>query len=396
MTDQLRRDEIDTGHWVPEAIWPLVVNDKLESVDELYAGFREDNPVAWCEDWGGYYAVFGRDDIVAVARDVETFSSEVVRFSTFRPPLEADPPDHQIFRRILNPFFEPSRIAAMEPVIRGFAAEMIQPFLDGERSDFAELTEALPARVLVELLNFPAEDWKYVNEMTAPGFKGRIVAERSPATRSRAGGAMREYALAQIEQRRLDPRDDLVSALLTAEVKGRTLTDEEVVGIVVMLISAGHYTTTSAMGNSMLRLARDPLLQGRLRGEPTLISEAIEEVLRLDSSQQSMPRITTRATTLGGREIPKGTALEVVWGSANFDDPRVERPREFDLDRESRRHLAFGHGIHSCVGAPLARLEVRVLLEEVLARTTSFAVEGEVLRTAWPRFAVTQLPLAFL
>ena len=364
--------------WMPAEYWSQVLYDQVRSVDERYEPFRRDNPVAWC------------------ARDVETFSSQVIRFSTLRPPLEVDPPDHQVFRRVLNPYFEPARIAAMEDSVRGFVREMLVPYLRNEQSEFVKLTEALPARVLLMLLSFPDEDWQKVNDMTAVGFKDTVVATRNPVVRGAVGGTVRDYALEQVERRRRAPGEDLVSALLDAEVRGRRLSDEEVVGIVVMMITAGHYTTTSAMGNSVLRLARDASLQARLRADMSLVPQAIEEVLRVDSSQQSMPRVTTRDTELGGQLIPAGTNIEIVWGSANFDDASVERPREFDIDRTPNRHLAFGRGIHMYIGAPLARLEVRVLLEELLSQTSSFGLAGEVRRTPWPRYGVTQLPLELM
>jgi cytochrome P450 len=191
-----------------------------------------------------------------------------------------------------------------------------------------------------------------------------------------------------IEKRRRDPGDDVLSALVRGDPDLPPLDDELLVGIVMMFISAGHNTTTSAIGNSVLRLARDPELQNRLRAGPELIPAFVEEVVRVDAPQQAMRRVATTDTELGGRSISAGDFVWLVFGSAN-----LELAAELDLERSPNRHVGFGRGIHLCIGAPLARLEARIALEELLSRTSSFALDGDVARPAWPRLGVDRLPL---
>jgi cytochrome P450 len=204
---------------------------------------------------------------------------------------------------------------------------------------------------------------------------------------------LRPYVEKLVASRRLEPRDDLVAGLAAATVDGEQLSDDFVVGMVMLVITAGHNTTTSALGNSVLALARDHPLQQRLRAQPELLPAAIEEWLRLEAPQQSMRRVATRDVELGGHHIAAGERVELVFGAANLDPNVVESPEAFFLERSPNRHLSFGRGIHSCIGAPLARLEIRVLLEELLSRTGHFDLTGSVHRTPWPRLGVQSLPL---
>jgi cytochrome P450 len=166
-----------------------------------------------------------------------------------------------------------------------------------------------------------------------------------------------------------------------------------VIGLVLLLVSAGHNTTTSGIGNLILRLARDPDLQAYLRQHPERIPDAVEETLRIDAPQQAMRRVAKRDTELGGRAIRAGEYVWMSFGSANVDARHWDEPGEFQIDRADKRHVGFGRGIHQCIGAPLARLEMRVVAEELLARTESFSIAGEVVRRPWPRMGVKSMPL---
>ena len=200
---------------------------------------------------------------------------------------------------------------------------------------------------------------------------------------------------ALIEERRRNPGDDVVSALVQGDPGLPPLDDEMVVGIVMMFISAGHNTTTSAIGNAVLRLARDGDLQARLRAMPGSIAAFAEEVVRVDAPQQAMRRIATTDTELAGRPVAAGDFVWLVFGSANLDPGAFDRAANLDPEGTPNRHVGFGRGIHQCIGAPLARLELRVALEELLARTAGqFAVDGHVVRSAWPRLGVDRLPLS--
>jgi len=200
--------------------------------------------------------------------------------------------------------------------------------------------------------------------------------------------------LALVEERRRHPGDDIISGIVHGDPELPALDDEAVAGIVMMLLSAGHNTTTSAISNLVLRMAEEQTLQDRLRSDPALIPAAVEETVRIDAPQQGMRRVATADTELGGRQISAGELVWLVFGAANVDPAAAECPSEFSLDRSSNRHHGFGRGIHFCLGAPLARLQVRVVLEELLGRTSAITLAGPVSRPDWPRLGVTALPLA--
>jgi cytochrome P450 len=197
-----------------------------------------------------------------------------------------------------------------------------------------------------------------------------------------------------IESRRALP-GDVVSALVKGDPELPPLDDEAIRGIVLMLLSAGHNTTTSAIGNMVLRLARDPELQCGVRADAELIPALAEEIVRVDAPQQAMRRVATCDTELGGRRIGAGDWVWLVFGSGNLDPKAIEDPAAVRVDRKPNRHLGFGRGIHQCVGAPLARLELRVVLELLFELASDFRLAGPVLRPKWPRLGVSSLPLSF-
>jgi cytochrome P450 len=389
--------EDDTGDWDPNIAWQPIVADQVPDASFAYAETRSRYPVARVDGiLGGFWAVLRHDLLVEAALDTARFSNLVPFFNTRRPPLECDPPEHRVYRRLLNPYFSRERMAALEEPLHRYAGEMLAPLVEAGGGDFAErFSRPFPTRALCLLLEVPdderrlIDDWsRRVDEIggqTPPGSAERVA----------VGEELRPWMTALIEDRRRKPGDDVVSALVRGDPELPPLDDEMVVGIVMMFISAGHNTTTSAIGNAVLRLARDGELQSRLRAGPGSVPAFAEEVVRLDAPQQAMRRIATTDTELGGRAVAAGDYVWLVFGSANLDPAAFDRAAELDPGRSPNRHLGFGRGIHQCIGAPLARLELRVALEELLASTASFTVDGEVVRAAWPRMGVERLPLRF-
>jgi cytochrome P450 len=373
------------------------VADQVPDASVAYAEARSRCPVARVDGvLGGFWAVLGHDLLVETALDTTRFSNVVPFFNTRRPPLECDPPEHRVYRRLLNPYFSRERMAALEEPLRRYAREMLRPLLEAGGGDYAEgFSHPYPTRALCLLLKLPDEDWRLINDwsrrvdaiggQTPPGSPERIA----------VGEELRPWMADLIEERRRSPGDDVVSALVRGDPELPPLDAEMAVGIVMMFISAGHNTTASAIGNAVLRLARDEELQSRLRAEPGSVPALAEEVVRLDAPQQAMRRVATTDTELAGRPVAAGEFVWLVFGSANLDPDSFERAGELDPDRTPNRHVGFGRGIHQCIGAPLARLELRVALEELLASTTSFTVDGEVIRSSWPRMGVERLPLRF-
>jgi cytochrome P450 len=382
--------------WSPKSAWRELEADAVETAGAAYAEARRQCPVVHVRDGGGpgFWAVLSHAEVVRVVGDHATFSNVVPLYPTPRPPLESDPPEHTTYRRILAGHFSTGRTAELEPVVRDYTVRMLAPLLAAGAADFArELADPLPTRVLCALLGIPDTDWARINDMAARLHRAGADRRDNVADRAGLGSELRDYTLDLVAACRARPRDDVIGALLTARVDGAPLSDEAVTGIVMMLISAGHNTTASLLGNLVLRLARDPAEQDRLRADPAAIPAAVEECLRVDAPQQAMPRVATRDVELAGCPIRAGDHVWPFFGAANLDPGAFEDPERYRPDRQPNRHLAFGKGLHRCIGAPLAQLQGRVVLAELLARTSSVTVAGPVTRPAWPRLGVATLPL---
>ena len=385
-----------SGGWSPRRMWQAVETDGA-TVDAVYGEVRSACPVVRARDGEGpgFWAVLGHDALLDVVSDTATFSNVVPLYPTRRPPLESDPPEHTAYRHVLATHFSSRRTALLEPVVREFTREMLRPLLTAGQADFArEFADPLPTRVFCHLLGIPDEDWRLINDMSAR--LHRIGAERRDNATKRAelGGELHDYASRLVPARRESTaRDDVIGALLAARIDDAPLTDATITAIVMMLISAGHNTTTSLLGNVVLRLAADPGEQQRLRDAPRAIPAAIEECLRLESPQQAMPRIATRDTELAGCLIRAGDHVWPVFGAANLDPAAFDDPLDYRPGRQPNRHLAFGKGLHRCIGAPLAQLQGRVVLDELLAATSAITLTGTITRPGWPRMGVSALPL---
>jgi len=315
---------------------------------------------------------------------------------TARPPLEVDRPLHTHFRRLLQPYFHKKRIAELEPQVRGFVAEMLEPLLEAGGGDVAPaLTYPLPARVLAAFLNLPDGAWAVLKAWSEELYENEEGRGADPAKVQEASRRFYDYAADLVARRKADPlppEEDIVSGLLVAD----GVTDDDVVQVLRLMLTAGHNSTTSALGICILALARDADVQRRLRDEPGLIPSAVDELMRLETPVMAMPRWAARDVTLHGREIAAGDQLFLVWQSGNRDrDFWGETADQCVLDRSPNPHLVFGHGLHRCVGDVVALLELRVTLEELLARTGWIELAGEPVRTTWVRYGVSKLPLRF-
>jgi cytochrome P450 len=366
----------------------------------VQARLRDECPVAWTNRIGdGFWALTRWDDIAQAARDTATFSSAGnPRFGERpSPPIEVDRPEHTIWRRLIAPYFTRDSIAVLEPIARRNVVELLQPLIGAGRVDVAEhFTYPLPALVLCALLRLPTEDAATIKAWSEQLFRAMEERDNDPVRLAAAESALQAYGHNLIARRGamgLDPDEDLVSGLITKEVGGRRLTTEEVVGMIRLLLSAGHNSTTSSLGISILRVAGDAELQQRLRSDPDAVPRAIDEFLRHESPVMATKRVAARDVEIHGRSIRAGEEVFLVWGSANRDERHYDRPEECQIDRESSDHVAFGRGIHRCVGMGLALMEIRVALEELLERTSWIGLDGDAVRTNWERFGVSSLPL---
>ena len=299
---------------------------------------------------------------------------------------------------MMNPSFAPDKIAAAELEIRPFAAQMLDEMIAAGEADFgATFAYEFPIRALCKFMRIDESHWTdirnwhhrlvYEGDQNVPGRPKRdeMVAEFVP------------YMMGIVSDRRESPGDDVVTAIISGEIDGKPLDDGPIVGLMIALFMAGFTTTTGGIGNLVVRVANDPELQSFLRANPDRIADAVDESLRLDATQQTMHRVCTTDTELGGQQIRAGDYISLHFGAANVDERRWPNAATFDLDREDKRHhLGFGRGIHKCYGAPLARMEMRVVLEELLARTDSFSISAPMYRLTWPAQKIEKLPLSFV
>jgi cytochrome P450 len=311
--------------------------------------------------------------------------------------ITTDRPRHTQLRSLVSRAFTPRRIAGLEPRVRAIARSLLDGVEGRREFDLVgEFSGPLPTIVIAELLGVPAEDQKWFKE------KSTAVAEfdptRSPTDPEEIGPALElgRYLAEVLEQRRHEPRDDLLSALLAAEIDGERLSEPELIGFAFLLLVGGNETTTNLISNAAIQLDRHRDQRQLLLDDPARIPTAVEEFLRYDSPVQGLGRTTTEPVTLHGATIPKGDQVLLLFGSANHDERKIADPERFDVLRDPNPHLAFGFGAHFCLGANLARLEARVAFEELLARFPDYRMtESRVERTcSGPVRGALSLPIA--
>lgn len=355
-----------------------------------FARLRREAPVAWCDE-PGFWAVSRHRDVLEASTDPATFCSgrgvllQDIGAQLPETPgalLYYDPPDHTRYRRLVQPAFAPSRIDARAPAVRDRARRLLDAVEPGDTTDVvAAVAVPLPIQVIADLIGIPEEDWErfYVwsDAFIAAADGGP---NQSPEVLEATSEAM-SYLLSIVGERRHTPRDDLVSHLALLELDGDALTDEELLMFLVQLLVAGNETTRNLISAGLIALAHRPDQWHRLVDDPTLIPSAVEELLRWTSPVVSFLRTATRDTELGGNLIAEGDHLLLLYASANRDPDEFGPTADLlDVGRTPNHHLAFGFGAHYCLGARLARLEARVLLEELVGRYDRLEPAGPVER----------------
>ncbi len=319
-------------------------------------------------------------DVVAVLRDHARFSSVQPKipdmpdqgpFLGATTMLFSDPPVHTRLRRLVSRDFTPRRIRELEPRIREIAAGLLDEVArKGEFEVMADLANPLPVMVIAEMLGVAPEHYatfKHWSDTIVAG-DNTLPGTPMPPEFHDARDKLREYFTAEIEKRRGAPGPDLISALVAAHEESDALDADELLAFVLLLLLAGNETTTNLIGNGMLALGRHPDALAALRRNRELVPRAIEEILRYDGPVQSTVRFPREDVSLGGTRIPAGTGCFVILAAANRDPSQFTEPEKFNITREPNDHVAFGEGIHFCIGAPLARLEGAIALGTVLDR----------------------------
>jgi pimeloyl-[acyl-carrier protein] synthase len=349
-----------------------------------YAKLRVRDPVHWnilSQSW----VISRYRDIDAILRDHTRFSNDARHRRRLSPVLASaayprgpsmlflDPPDHTRLRALVQQAFTPRAIDALGPRIRQIAEHLLDEIADPAAFEAMEaLARPLPMLVMAELLGVPTEDrarFQMWSRQRARVLEPTIT-PREQREAAQAAEALDDLFLGLIERRQVEPRDDLLSALAVAETAGDQLTRDELVVMLRLLLVAGNETTTNLIGNGLLALLRHPDQLQLVRCDPGLMVGAVEEMLRYDAPAQVDGRTALADTEIGHRPIRKGQGVVLLIGSANRDPEVFSHPDRLDISRRETGHIAFGRGIHHCLGAPLARLEARIVFEVLLERFT--------------------------
>lgn len=363
---------------------------------------REHCPIARSDQHEGFWVVSKYETIIKILREHNVFtSSEGVTipplpFQVRGIPTESDRPQHTAYRAVFMPFLTPSAVAAYEPMVRHRVADLLDSFIADGRADWVnKFASRLPGQVVSELFGFSPEEGEQCYRWIATAMEA--IAHEASAS-EQAVQQLGAFVLGALEEARANPGPDLISAIVTYEDKnGDRFSFEECIGLLFTAIAGSLETTVSALASTLLLLDRFPQARTQLIENPTLADAAADEVLRMESPVHCPARTVKSNVEFDGVDFREGERVLLLFASGNYDNDKFPDPNTFRLDRGANSHLAFGHGIHRCVGAPLAKLEIRVALEEVLRRIPDFrvvGVEGPAIRNG-STWGVTSLDIEF-
>ena|SRR5579884_314221 len=339
---------------------------------DWYRQMRATQPV-YFESRYGCWLVFRYNDALRVFNDPITFSSEPRAREAGRQPsiLGMDDPRHHQLRAIIQQAFTPRVIEQLTPRIIAVTNALLNSLQErGEMEVIEDFAYPLPLTIIAELLGIPAEEQALFRSWSTALTRGFQPSTRAPRSQvyEESDRALRSYFAQKLEERRRDPRDDLMSLLLAASVDGQKLNEEELLDFCKLLLLAGHETTAHLLGNAVVCFDAYPDVAQQVRADPSLITSAVEEILRCFPSVSGALRHATQEAILGEQRIEPGQSIIIQAVSANYDEAQFPDPEIFDIRRQPNRHLTFGHGIHFCLGAPLARLEAKIALPLLLER----------------------------
>lgn len=347
----------------------------------LYDQARSNSPVLHVPQLG-VWLIFDYEGVKRALTCHEAFSSAVPAPENWF--IFFDPPRHTKLRALITRAFTPRSIENLESSIRELSRELLNRMMEREETDLAaQFSIPLPMRVIAKLIGIPPEDWPRFRRWSdsilklSYSLQGGAEGDEGIGEFRAATTEMAAYLPEQIEQRRAAPRDDLLTRLVQAEIDGEGLTEAEILGFFQLLVVGGQGTTANLMNNAILCFLEHPDQLARLRSAPELLPQAIEEVLRYRSPLQWIMRTPRHEVEMHGQVIRPGELVLPLIGSANRDSRQFPDPGRFDITRDPNPHLAFGHGIHFCLGASLARLEARIARAELLARMKEFELASD-------------------
>jgi cytochrome P450 len=369
--------------------------DYFDLIDER----RDQCPVGRSEEQGGFWVVSSHADVVAVGQDWQTFTS--THNSGFPPlpllpimPLSYDPPTQRAYRRVVNPMLTAERLSRYEPGMRGVATDLIRRFVDAGRCDLAAAYNRIypPTVFFTVVLEVGAGEIDAVRDMS------HRFSYDSTDQRAEAFHEMETWCAAYLERRSAEPRrDDLVDTLLYDVPAEMPFTRADQVRALILLIQGGFGTSGNLLGAITRVLCERPDIQERVREQPALVSNLVEECLRLEPPSPYMARVATKDTHVGGCPIAAGDWVVMMFAGANRDPKAFDHGTDIDLDRSVKRHLSFGVGVHRCIGSNLARLQVRIAIEELLLAIENLRLQPDATVTYYgsQTRGVASLPVTF-
>jgi cytochrome P450 len=357
---------------------PTIANDIYEWVAER----RGTCPVVQSAKFGGFSAAFNYAEVVVAAQDADRFSSageiDIPNIGTAIKsyPLQADPPEHAKYRRLLQPHFTPASITSFSETIREVVVERIEALVpEGRAEVVSQLAQPVPAIAIALILGIDRARWQDLQDWTKGMLEATIAGE--PGRARASGQRLFDFIVAEVESRRREPRDDLLTVISQATVDGKEVDDEVRWGMAQVLMIAGHETTVNATANLVHHLATRPELRAGVAADPAVRAKVITESLRFESPVFGLARTVVRDTELGGVVLGEGERLLVCFAAANRDPARFEEADTFDPYRESNRYqVAFGYGRHRCIGEHLARMELDIIIEELLRRIPHYRMQA--------------------
>jgi cytochrome P450 len=370
-----------------EPYWDPYHADQRIAPYETWRRLRDEAPVYHNERYG-FWALSRFADVLAASLDTETFSSaRGITLDTIGEPIPLpmmimmDPPLHDAFRKVVSRAYTPRRITALEDRIRQLCANYLDPFIGAGGFDFVEdFGMRLPVMVISTLLGFPEEDHDQLREWSDISLHREEGKEGMTPAALEAQGLTVAYYMTQVEQRRREPRDDMITALAEADLETpdgvvRKLDDLEIMGMLALISNAGNETVARLLGWAALTLEEYPDARRAMAEDPALIPAGVEELLRYDAPSPIQGRYVTRDVELHGTVIPEGSKLALLTGSAGRDERKYPDPDTYDIYRSIDRHVTLGYGAHYCLGAALARMEGKVAITEVLRRFPTWEVD---------------------
>jgi cytochrome P450 len=378
----------------------LVSREFMEDPYPILRRLREDDPVHWSDSIGGW-VLTRYDDIVTTFKDLSHFSNEGrlaraveylpaetrAKFKAFedhyrvKSLIHSDPPDHTRLRGLVTKAFTPRVVEAMRPRIQQITEELLDAVRSGGRMDVVkDLAIPLPVTVLAEIFGVPKSDLGlfkgWADDLLAFQGVNKPAVEVLERSQTALVG-IRAYLSELINQKRREPRQDLLSALVAAESEGGRLSEKELVNSCITLLVAGHETTTSLIGNGLFTLLRHPDQWQLLKQNPALLPAAMEEMLRYESPVARQPRLMKQNVEMGGKQLREGQMVFQMLNAANRDPAYFTEPDNFDISRQKNPHLAFGLGVHFCVGATLARTEGDIVFSTLMTRLPEIRLVDE-------------------